>query len=239
MGEAERCLALGALGIKLRPRAQAFGFGDRAAESIWKVASEAKVPIPMHAGRGMPRMELIAACGSSVRSANAGASRASPQGIKHSDCMRAHAVADLPDPSANGGVELPASIAPQAPAFASAQQACANLQPGAGGPRPAVSEAQRKSFVANAQCMRKHGIPNLPDRRSGPGGRGIGYNPPGPRFQAPAIDLAKLTGRARALGRRSLRGPAKAAGRRGHRHHGRSVLSHGLGVSALNQDASW
>ena len=60
MTEAERCLGLGARGIKLHPRAQAFGFGDAAAESIWKVAEEAKVPILIHAGRGMPRMDPLA-----------------------------------------------------------------------------------------------------------------------------------------------------------------------------------
>jgi uncharacterized protein len=60
VGEAERCLALGARGIKLHPRAQAFGFGNHAAESIWKVAREAKVPILVHAGRGMPRMDPLA-----------------------------------------------------------------------------------------------------------------------------------------------------------------------------------
>lgn len=60
VAEAERCLALGARGIKLHPRAQAFGFGDPAAESIWKVAEEAKVPVLVHAGRGMPRMDPLA-----------------------------------------------------------------------------------------------------------------------------------------------------------------------------------
>jgi predicted TIM-barrel fold metal-dependent hydrolase len=58
--EAERCLRLGARGIKLHPRAQAFGFGDAVAESIWKIAQEAKVPILIHAGRGMPRMDPLA-----------------------------------------------------------------------------------------------------------------------------------------------------------------------------------
>ncbi len=60
VAEAERCLRLGARGIKLHPRAQAFGFGDVAAESIWKIAQEAKVPILIHAGRGMPRMDPLA-----------------------------------------------------------------------------------------------------------------------------------------------------------------------------------
>jgi uncharacterized protein len=58
--EAERCLSLGARGIKLHPRAQAFGFGDPAAESIWRIAEAAKVPILIHAGRGMPRMDPLA-----------------------------------------------------------------------------------------------------------------------------------------------------------------------------------
>jgi hypothetical protein len=60
VAEAERCLAHGARGIKLHPRAQAFGFGNAAAESIWKVADEAQVPILVHAGRGMPTMEPLA-----------------------------------------------------------------------------------------------------------------------------------------------------------------------------------
>jgi uncharacterized protein len=60
VAEAERCLALGACGIKLHPRAQAFGFGNTSAESIWRVADEAKVPILIHAGRGMPRMDPLA-----------------------------------------------------------------------------------------------------------------------------------------------------------------------------------
>ncbi len=60
VAEAERCLALGARGIKLHPRAQAFGFGNAAAEGIWKVADQAKVPILIHAGRGMPPMGRLA-----------------------------------------------------------------------------------------------------------------------------------------------------------------------------------
>src|SRR6201993_3214617 len=61
VAEAERCLARGARGIKLHPRAQAFGFGDSpAAEAIFRVAGEAGVPILIHAGRGMPTMAALA-----------------------------------------------------------------------------------------------------------------------------------------------------------------------------------
>jgi predicted TIM-barrel fold metal-dependent hydrolase len=60
VAEAERCLALGARGIKLHPRAQSFGFGDGPAAAIFEVARDARVPILIHAGRGMPRMDALA-----------------------------------------------------------------------------------------------------------------------------------------------------------------------------------
>ena len=58
--EAERCLAIGARGIKLHPRAQSFGFGSEVAADIFGVARDAGVPILIHAGRGMPPMDSLA-----------------------------------------------------------------------------------------------------------------------------------------------------------------------------------
>ncbi len=52
--EAERCLAAGARGIKLHPRAQEFAFDGHQLEGIFAVAEEARVPILIHAGRGLP-----------------------------------------------------------------------------------------------------------------------------------------------------------------------------------------
>lgn len=52
--EAERCLARGARGIKLHPRAQAFGFDHRATGRILALAEEAGLPVLVHAGRGLP-----------------------------------------------------------------------------------------------------------------------------------------------------------------------------------------
>jgi hypothetical protein len=60
VGEAERCLARGARGIKLHPRAQAFEFGIAAADAIFAVARDAGVPILIHAGRGMAPMDALA-----------------------------------------------------------------------------------------------------------------------------------------------------------------------------------
>ena len=60
VGEARRCLARGARGIKLHPRAQAFEFGIAAADAIFAVAAEAGVPLLVHAGRGMGPMDALA-----------------------------------------------------------------------------------------------------------------------------------------------------------------------------------
>ncbi len=122
----------------------------------------------------------IGACGSSSKSTSTAGLSASPQTVKYSDCMRSPGVRNFPDLNANGSVNLPSDINPDAPAFQSAQQGCASLLPRAASPPPPISLAQQKSFVANAKCMRKHGVPNFADPVFGPGGEGIGYNvPPG------------------------------------------------------------
>jgi predicted TIM-barrel fold metal-dependent hydrolase len=54
VAEGERCLARGARGIKLHPRAQAFAFDGHEMDGIFALAEEASVPILIHAGRGMP-----------------------------------------------------------------------------------------------------------------------------------------------------------------------------------------
>lgn len=54
VAEGERALAAGAKGIKLHPRAQAFAFDGPEMDGIFALAGEAKVPILIHAGRGMP-----------------------------------------------------------------------------------------------------------------------------------------------------------------------------------------
>lgn len=52
--EATRCLALGAKGIKLHPRAQKFLPGDPRLEPIFALAQERQIPILIHGGRGLP-----------------------------------------------------------------------------------------------------------------------------------------------------------------------------------------
>ncbi|HYI74240.1 MAG TPA: amidohydrolase family protein [Gaiellaceae bacterium] len=52
--EARRCLDLGAQGIKLHPRAQAFALSDERLQPVFALAVERSVPILIHGGRGLP-----------------------------------------------------------------------------------------------------------------------------------------------------------------------------------------
>ncbi len=52
--EARRCLDLGARGIKLHPRAQKFLLTDDRLAPVFELAAERRVPVLIHAGRGLP-----------------------------------------------------------------------------------------------------------------------------------------------------------------------------------------
>jgi hypothetical protein len=54
LAECERSLSAGAKGIKLHPRAQDFVFDGGDLDDVFKLAEEAKVPVLIHAGRGLP-----------------------------------------------------------------------------------------------------------------------------------------------------------------------------------------
>jgi predicted TIM-barrel fold metal-dependent hydrolase len=54
--EAERCLDAGARGIKLHPRAEQFRLEEPETEPIFAVAHERRVPVLVHAGRGIPAL---------------------------------------------------------------------------------------------------------------------------------------------------------------------------------------
>jgi uncharacterized protein len=56
LAEAERCLDLGAHGIKLHPRAEQFEMSEPAVEDLTRLAQERGVPILIHAGRGIPAL---------------------------------------------------------------------------------------------------------------------------------------------------------------------------------------
>ena len=107
----------------------------------------------------------IAACGSSAHSLGAasGDQSLSHSERKVSECMRAHGVPNLPDPSCGGGGFNPDSIGinPQSPAFESAQQTCFKLLPG-GGPGAHPAQAMAQALLVS-KCMRRHRVSGFPD----------------------------------------------------------------------------
>jgi uncharacterized protein len=54
LAEARRAIAAGARGIKLHPRAQKFTVDDARLEPVFALAEEHRLPVLIHAGRGMP-----------------------------------------------------------------------------------------------------------------------------------------------------------------------------------------
>ena len=54
--EAERCLAAGARGLKLHPRAEGFTLDEVAVADVFALAHERRLPIVIHAGRGIPAL---------------------------------------------------------------------------------------------------------------------------------------------------------------------------------------
>ena len=54
--EASRCVALGARGIKLHPRAEGFALDEASVRAVLAVAQEHRLPVLVHAGRGIPAL---------------------------------------------------------------------------------------------------------------------------------------------------------------------------------------
>jgi hypothetical protein len=56
VAEARRCLDAGAAGIKLHPRAERFSLHEPAVERVVALAHEHRLPVIVHAGRGIPAL---------------------------------------------------------------------------------------------------------------------------------------------------------------------------------------
>jgi uncharacterized protein len=65
LAEAERALDRGARGIKLHPRAEQFTLDHPALEPVFALAGERRLPVLVHAGRGIPALgrHAVQACG--------------------------------------------------------------------------------------------------------------------------------------------------------------------------------
>ena len=136
---------------------------------------------------------LTAACGGSASSSStAGGSANYQQALAYSQCMRAHGVADFPDPDAQGNIIQHVSgnqpDDENSSEFQAADTACHHLLPGGGGRSKAAQQQVISRWLKIAQCMRAHGVPNYPDPKVS--GRsivilfGAGINVNSPQFQA-------------------------------------------------------
>lgn len=115
---------------------------------------------------------LAGACSSNSSPSSSSSPPATASGpLAYSQCMRTHGIANFPDPSPSGGIDIgPSSgIDPNSAQYHSADHACQALA------APAQSQAQQQQVYAYqlkyARCMQGHGVPNFPDPRppgSGP-----------------------------------------------------------------------
>ena len=113
---------------------------------------------------------LSAACGGSPSSTgsggspNAGGSANSLVPVAYSRCMRSHGIPNFPDPDSSGQIpkEEILQLGVSTSVLQTAQGACQRLWP-----YQAPTQAQLRQQLADdlkfAQCMRSHGVPNLPD----------------------------------------------------------------------------
>jgi hypothetical protein len=115
------------------------------------------------------------------------------QGLALARCMRAHGVADFPDPNAQGQTQISggpnSDLNPNNPTFKKAMNACQSKIPK---PTPAQQAQALQNAIKMSQCMRAHGITDFPDPQSQGGGRvslslngspGSDLNPNDPAFQ--------------------------------------------------------
>src|SRR4029078_5576097 len=84
--------------------------------------------------------------------------------LDYARCMREHGV-DMPDPKFDGGRVMQKMGTASPEALRSAEQACAKIR--AQIKAPELSDDEKEEFkqaaLANARCMREHGIGNFPD----------------------------------------------------------------------------
>ena len=91
-------------------------------------------------------------------SGSAGTASGNTVALEFANCMRSHGVQNFPDP---GGPIVPGIK--QSQAFRSGMQTCNKLYPTSRSTGATLTEAQRTAALAQARCIRDHGVPNFPD----------------------------------------------------------------------------
>jgi hypothetical protein len=110
-----------------------------------------------------------AGCGSkdtAHTSATASPKRASARekAVRFAECIRAHGVADFPDPNARNEFEYGVSVTPAV--WKRATTACKDLQP-PGTLSSKRTHREQSDALKFAQCMRDNGVKDFPDPANG------------------------------------------------------------------------
>jgi len=140
---------------------------------------------------------LATACGGNGGgSSGSGGKTLYQKELAFSECMRAHGVGNFPDPGSNGVITSQgggkASAKPQTqriggPQMTKANKDCAHLLPNGGVPTAAQRQEMLNQALKFTECMRSHGVPNMPDPSTGGGAvslGGSGINLNSPQFQS-------------------------------------------------------
>lgn len=141
---------------------------------------------------------LAAACGGSPgthiaqlgstttpSSSQSGATALENGALAFSRCMRSHGAPAYPDPGSGGLLpkKTPQQVGVSPSEFQAAQGACIHLVPNGGQPTQVQVQQYRSTMLIYAQCIRAHGVSNMPDPDSrghldiGPG-TGVDVNSP-------------------------------------------------------------
>ena len=114
---------------------------------------------------------IAAGCGSDDPARTSATATAGPKqatgrdkAVKFAECIRAHGVADFPDPDAKGDYQYGVSVSPAV--WKRATTACKDLQP-PGTLSGKRTHKEQSGALKFAQCMRDHGVKDFPDPANG------------------------------------------------------------------------
>ncbi|HEY3688631.1 MAG TPA: hypothetical protein VGL93_36670 [Streptosporangiaceae bacterium] len=106
--------------------------------------------------------------GSSGPNSSANANSTLEKAVRFTQCMRENGVPDFPDPDKTGKFVIAAGGPNRnSPQFKKARQACKSKEPPGFEPSSAQRAQDQKEWLKWAQCMRRNGIPNMPDPQDG------------------------------------------------------------------------
>ena len=114
---------------------------------------------------------IAAGCGSNGPARTSATATASPKkasarekAVRFAECIRAHGVADFPDPNAKNEFEYGVSVTPAV--WKRATTACKDLQP-PGTLSSKRTHKEQSGALKFAQCMRDNGVKDFPDPTNG------------------------------------------------------------------------